>query len=640
MSSEFVFTFLAAILVFLIAVPVLTLSALARLRRLEKRESAGTDPRVLARLYGLEQRLDEIERKLAAAPAPAPAATQVQAETQPARPAPAPEPSVSTPPQKSSAQPPNVVRAPAPVARAARPALELETLIAGRWLNRVGLIALLFAVAFFLKYAFDNNWVGQRGRVAIGLLAGCGLLVYGEWLLRRGYRYFSEGISGLGAAVLYLSLYAGWSYYHLFSQGVAFVGMVVVTAAMVVVAVGRDSQRIALLALMGGFLTPMLVSTGKDQQIVLFTYLCVLDGSLLALARARDWRSLELVSFVWTQIFFWAWYDRFYSDSVVVRTTAFVTLFFVLFALLPVIRSRRTGKLTKDQILLVLSNAFSFLVALRAMLWADHRWALTITVLALAALHVVMARVVPRPRPEEPPLPRLLFAGLALMFVTLVIPIRLEGKWITMAWAVEGAVLVWSGARARIAFLRGTGLVLFALVATRLWLFRMSAERFLLNPRFAVFAVTLICYALALYFVRRELAVRKPGERNAFAILGVAANVFALWALSLELWDLFGRMRPQIGLDKNLARQTSLSLFWTLYATILMIFGVRHRMAPLRWQALALFGLTAAKVFLYDLASLERIYRILSFLVIGVVLLAVSFLYERSRVGRRSEEKS
>src|SRR3989441_11702917 len=104
---------------------------------------------------------------------------------------------------------------PLAAARHPAPRLDMETLIAGKWLNRLGILALLFAVSFFIKYAFDNNWVGPRGRVAIGLLLGSALLPWSGWLLRRGYPYFSEGIAGLGAAGLYLSLWAGWHYYRL-----------------------------------------------------------------------------------------------------------------------------------------------------------------------------------------------------------------------------------------------------------------------------------------------------------------------------------------------------------------------------------------------------------------------------------------
>jgi uncharacterized membrane protein len=116
-------------------------------------------------------------------------------------------------------------------------------------------------------------------------------------------------------------------------------------------------------------------------------------------------------------------------------------------------------------------------------------------------------------------------------------------------------------------------------------------------------------------------------EKTELGIFSVLINVFALIALSLEFWDYFGKAAT--GTDGDLARHLSLSVLWTVYATILILVGVQQKSALLRWQALALFGLVVVKVFIYDLASLDRAYRILSFLVLGSVLMIVSFLYTR-----------
>jgi uncharacterized membrane protein len=499
--------------------------------------------------------------------------------------------------------------------------LDLETLIAGR-------------------YAFENNWIGPTGRVAIGLVAGTLLLVWSQWLLGRGYRYFSEGIAGLGAGVLYLSLYAAWNYYQLLPQAVAFVGMMAVTAGMATLALGRNSARIALLALVGGYLTPMLVSTGTDQQVILFTYLLVLNAGMLMIARVRDWGSLEVLAFLATVVYFVGWYDAFYDHTKLLRTSFFATLFFAQFAALPVLRSRALGTLPSRQVLLVLANASWYLLVLRAMLWPGRRWTLTVVVLALAAAHLWIARLAPEPEEKKEGLPfvRILFAGLALTLVTLAIPIRLEGKWITIAWAVEGAVLIWSGFATRVRLLRGAGLILFGVTALRLITGPMTADQFLLNARFATFFVAVLCFAAGLYFARTSKEQLGGDEENYFGVVGVAINVFLLWALSMEVWDALGRQAAANAWEAELAQQLGLSLLWVLYATALTVTGFRTGQAGLRWQGLLLFGLVVGKVFLYDLSFLERFYRIVSFVVLGVVLLVVSFLYQR-RLAERAAEK-
>jgi uncharacterized membrane protein len=211
--------------------------------------------------------------------------------------------------------------------------------------------------------------------------------------------------------------------------------------------------------------------------------------------------------------------------------------------------------------------------------------------------------------------------------VTLAIPIRLEGKWITMSWAVEGAILAWSGFRLNLRGLRWAGVALLGAVAFRLLLFPIPAHTFVFNPRTATFAVTIACFAAAFVFSRRNESLLSARERRAFAAIGFAINTLTIWLLSMEVWGLFGRLH--IGVDAALARQLALSLTWTLYATALMAVGVRQASSVLRWQGLALFGLVVGKVFLYDLASLERVYRIVSFMALGVLLLVVSFLYQR-----------
>ena len=508
------------------------------------------------------------------------------------------------------------------------PQMDWETLIAGRWLNRIGIIAVIAGVTFFLKYAFDNNWIGPSGRVAIGLLLGASMLPWSQWLLRRGYAYFSEGIAGLGAAVMYLSIWAGCHYYTLFSRDTGFYGMIVVTAGMAAVALGRNAQRIALLSLIGGFLSPELVSSGKDEQVVLFSYLLILGAGLLVIELRRNWRSLTPVSFVLSMIYFWGWYEMFYRPEKLERTLLFATLLFLLYAALPVVRAIRFSELNPLDILVVLVNAAAYFGALYTMLWPQDRWPLTLFVLALSGIYLFITSVVPHPKTGEPPLSRLIFAGLALTFATLAIPIRLDGRWISMSFSVEGAVLIWTGLRAKASYLRTAGLLLLAIVGFRLLIFPLYAPTFLWNERFAAYFVLVLCLAAVLYAVGQHSEELSEKEMNVFGVCAVALNVYALIALSLELWDYFGR-QTGLGIDSSLAQHLALSLLWTAYASVLIALGIQRKSALLRWLALALFGTVVIKVFIYDSSYLERFYRIVSFLMLGLVLLTVSFLYQR-----------
>jgi uncharacterized membrane protein len=647
------FLVLIAIALFL-AGPVLAIMALAAVRRLERESSSRQQiPQLTSRIYVLEKRILALEAathqaehvKETAVSPPDTLTDQVRVreprfvvpEAEPTAPPPAPASVGSAIPLH-----PSVYRAASVTgeplvgtayARSAAP-VDLENRIAGNWFNRIGIIAMLIAISSGLKWAFDNDVIGPSGRVAIGVLLGALMLPWSQWLLGKGYSYFSEGIAALGEATLFLSVWAGCQYYTLYSRDVGFAAMIVITGVMAAVAIGRDSQRIAVLSSLGGLLTPILVSSGKDQQVVLFGYLILLGLGALAIASKKDWKSLVPIAFIGTQIYFWGWYGEFFHrTSPLERTVLFATLFFFLYGALPVAKAMRGRAPEELDVAIILLNAFAYSGALFILLWPADKWPLTLLFLALAAGHVGIARLIPAGEDNQSALARLLYAGLALTFLTLAVPIRLQGKWITLSFSVEGAILVWTGFRAASNFLRQAGYLLLVISGLRLLLLPPAGGQFLFNPRFATFVVMIASLGIALGAARTHKTDVTEPERTEIGILAVAINVYALIALSLEFWDYFGIAGG--AMDAALAQHVSLSVLWTLYAMLLLFFGVQKKSPLLRWQSLALFGLVVGKVFLYDLSFLDRGYRILSFFVLGAVLLGVSFSYTRKLARER-----
>jgi uncharacterized membrane protein len=640
--------------VIVIVTPILAILAFTRVRQLAEQVKGAQLKELIARVYSLEQRVTSMSKAQAGA---RPESRDSSTLCDPPRVA-ASAPPIASPAVPVSA-PPNLPKEPPETAKAGRPippaipalalsfahadassGRDLETLIGGSWFNRVGILALIIAVSLFLKYAFDNNWIGPSGRVAIGVLVGAALLPWSQWLEGKGYGYFSEGIAALGQATLFLSIWAGCRYYTLFSTNVGFAGMIVVTAVMAAIALGRNSERIALLSLLGGFLTPLLLSTGKDEQMVLCTYLLILGCGLLIIGARREWRALAPISLVLTQIYFWGWYEKFYRSPKLVPTIIFATLFFLLYFVLPALRAVRNSALDSVEVLVVLLNSTAYLGALYVTLWPAYRWPLTVLVLALSAVHLAIARFVQPEKSGQWPVAQQLLAGLALTFATLAIPIRLDGKWITLALAVEAALLVRIGVRSLAPLLRLAGFFLLALAALRVLFIPLPAPQFLLNERFATYAGVIVCMATVLFTARTSYGAIQKEEAGSpesilLGVLAVFINVYALIALSLELWDYFGRSRS-LGIDTGLAQHLALSLLWTAYASMLMLTGMKRHSPLLRWQSLALFGLVVLKVFLYDLSYLERFYRILSFLILGLVLLVVSFLYQSKASRQRA----
>jgi len=639
------------VILLLLVGPILAILALTAVRRLEAEFGDSRQQQLTSRIYALEQRLAAIERSIATAPptretAAKPHTTEANEPPEPSiedlvhvhlPPSAVPPPPMIPSVPSSSLAPNQASTTPLILPKVALPPgwqgqqsddLDLESRIAGKWFNRVGIVAVLISVSYFLKLAFDNNWIGPSGRVAIGVLLGALMLPWSQWLLGRGYSYFSEGIAALGEATLFLSVWAGCQYYQLYSRDVGFAAMIAITAVMAAVAIGRNSQRIAVLSLLGGLLTPILASSGKNQQVVLFTYLLFLGAGSLVIQAKKGWKSLAPIAFVGTQIYFWGWYSEFFhTTSPLERTVFFATLFYLLFSLLPILNAMRGPDFGELDISMVLLNSFAYSGALFVLLWPDDKWPLTLLFLALAGGHVAIARLLPAASETQSATARLLFAGLALTFLTLAIPIRLEGNWITLSFAVEGAILVYTGFQTSSNFLRQSGYLLLAIAALRLLFFPPAGRPFLFNARFGAYAVMIACFAVALWAAQTNQSKIAGQEQVEVGIFAVVINIYALIALSLEFWDFFGKASTT--LDAALAQHLSLSILWTAYATALLIGGVQTKSALLRWQSLVLFGLVVGKVFIYDLSFLERVYRILSFFVLGAVLLAVSFVYTR-----------
>jgi uncharacterized membrane protein len=264
------------------------------------------------------------------------------------------------------------------------------------------------------------------------------------------------------------------------------------------------------------------------------------------------------------------------------------------------------------------------------MLWPHQRWTLTLATLLLSAAHVVAARMVPSQRGRSDA--RLLLGGVAVTVATLVIPIRLDGSWTTLAWSIEGAVLMWTGFRIGVRSMRGMAFVLFAIAGVRVTVMALfttlSPAHVVLNQRFLTAAITVACLGIALWTARDRTAGLGAVERHAFAVLAVAMNVLAVLVLTVEV-QLYFRASAQAA-PNALAKGLAVSLLWALYASGLMASGVRQAIAGLRWQALALFGLTTWKVLIDDMAFLDGFYRVVSTTALGLILLIVSFVYQRS----------
>lgn len=550
-----------------------------------------------------------------------------------------------------SSAPPLIHAQPAPQPVSAKERPDLEKKIGQYWLNRVGIVAILIGVSYFLKLAFENDWIGPAGRIAIGLLAGIGFILWSERFRKRGYAGFSYSLKAVGIGTLYLSLWGAFQIYHLIPAAAAFAAMIVVTASTIALALSQNAELLASFALIGGFATPILLSTGQNHEAVLFSYVCLLDAGILEMAAAKPWRRLLWGSFAGTMILYWGWYSDYYSPDQRALTIFFAALFAAIFAAIPLMtryaRSTRFSGPSMTLTLLPLLNAAAFFLALYEM-YEYETATLTWFALALAAVYLILANAFARRNPtEDAKVVQLLHVAIAIAFITIAIPLKLDREWITIGWLIESAVLLFVSVKTRTNFLRYLAATALVLGIARLLFFdRYNTETLLFNARFATYVVAIaVLGGIAVFGKRHASADEKPFLRMA----AIGVNLLALIALTLEASDYFDRMISAGGgsdyhfyQNVSLERGLTYSAIWLIYGAVLMAVGFRNRSAFVRWQALILIAFTTGKVFIYDVSQLGGSYRIVSFIALGAVLLGISFVYQRDwlKLSPRGPDKS
>ena len=256
---------------------------------------------------------------------------------EPSRPSPRPSPRPSTmgaaPP--SSSRPLPFDQAPPPIeAKGSLPALNLEAFMGAKLFAWLGGLALFLGIAFLIKYSFEHNLITPVMRVTLGGLIGLALVVGGWFVPREKYAITGQTLCATGVVTLYAVVFGAHALYGFFGLSMAFALMAGITAAAFLLAVRMEAQVIAILGLLGGFLTPILLSTNQDHPWALFSYVALLDAGLAAVALRQRWRHLVTLAAVATILMQWAWFAAFFQPAKVF-TAGWIFLAFEAMFLLP-----------------------------------------------------------------------------------------------------------------------------------------------------------------------------------------------------------------------------------------------------------------------------------------------------------------
>lgn len=439
---------------------------------------------------------------------------------------------------------------------------DLEKFIGENLANKIGIAVLVLGIAFFVKYAIDKDWINEAGRVLIGLACGAILIGLAHYF-RNTYRSFSSVLVGGGLSVFYFSIAFAFHQYELIGQTAAFIFMVIISGMGVVLSLYYNRQELAILATIGAFITPFLVSTGKENYIALFTYLCIINGGLMVLSWFKRWSSINIIALLFTTIIYGGWLiKRTIIDDVAdlpsQHAFLFATIFYLLFVAMSVINNIRLKNTFRAfDFIIVLGINFLYYAAGMIILgtWsADNKGLFT----GLAGIfNLVLAFIFYRKKSIDPNFLSLLI-GLAIGFLSLVAPIQFSGNHIVLFWAAESVVLLWLYQRTGITLLKHASLLVAVCLLISMvnnWFGVYLSDQTSLPPILNKGFVTSVVAAVALFLYHYLMPKQSnPGYlskissgrvKKAFLFLSLLT---AYLAGVFEIWYQFNTRYPEVAI--------------------------------------------------------------------------------------------
>ena len=317
----------------------------------------------------------------------------------------------------------------------------------GNLLVKVGVVVLFFGVAFLLKYAAEHTQIPIELRLVAVVLGGCALIALG-WRLRTNRSSYAQVLQGGGVGILYLTVFAALRLYQLLPPTLALLVLAAMAALAAALAVLQNAPALALLGATGGFLAPILTSTGSGSHVQLFFYYALLNLGILGVAWFKAWRPLNLIGFAFTFVISGFWGYRYYQPAFFSSVEPFLILFFLFYVAAAVLYALRQPPQLKglaDGTLIFGTPLIA--AALQAALVQDFDYGMAWSALALGLFYLGLGSALLRVHGRS--LAQLVetFLVLGIIFASLAIPLAFDGRWTSAAWAVEGAGILWLGVR-------------------------------------------------------------------------------------------------------------------------------------------------------------------------------------------------
>ncbi|MDH6253225.1 putative membrane protein [Chryseobacterium sp. H1D6B] len=620
-------------------------------------------------------------------------------------------------------------------------------------LTIIGIFTLVLGIGYFVKYAIDKNWISETARLAIGLCTGAGIMVIGHFI-RKNYSSFSSIIIGGGIAVLYFSVTIAFQEYHLFSQNTAFILISLITLISIVLSYYYKSEVLIIFSLFGGFLAPLMISTGQSNYPFLFTYLMVLNIGMLIIAFLKHWKSIGWIAFIFTSIYLFYWV---FEKTEILSVYFYVASYIIFYAFALQNYVKKNTLVTLDILMLILINFSSITGLVYIFNQLNYEPVIIFPIIFAAVNGLLLFREYSRKNFETN---YSVFAGITISLVTLAFALQFKTDLITSVWAVEAALLLFIWKKTNLTIFRICFYILFPLVIISqmtTWAGYFSAKdlKIIFNPIFLTSSVTIITvlsnlfllkrfsennksknsffenvfsvisygviyiavlleiiyhishkpdsiilstaflysiyYVLILLILRKKLDIGKEIETGLiylflFLIImhaGAAGSevvtavlerkisqhfygIYLLYlipfiytglkiipkssflnfkagywfigavitaAASLELYHLY-----ILGNARNITESYQLQkhfnilylpIIWTVTASIFIYRGLKSNIAELNKIGFTLIGIMVLKLYVYDVWQMDNISRVIAFIILGLILLLSSFMFQR-----------
>ncbi len=457
----------------------------------------------------------------------------------------------------------------------------LEKFIGENLINKIGIIITVIGVAIGAKYSIENDLISPLTRIVLGYLAGFGLLAVGLKLKKNYLNYSAVLVSG-AMAIMYFITYAAYSFYGLVPQLLAFILMFVFTVFTVLAALNYNKQVIAHIGLVGAYAVPFLLSNDSGNVLVLFSYMSIINIGILIISFKKHWKPVFYASFALTWLIYCSWYFSDYNEiEHFLLALTFLSLFFAIFYItFLAYKLRQQQKIDSQDIVLLLANSFLY-YGLGYLILNDHETGvqlLGLFTLFNALVHFAVSVLIFKRKMASKNL-FFVIAGLVLVFITIAIPVQLDGNWVTLLWAGEAALLFWIGRTKQITTYEKISYALMVLAALSIlhdwseayssYLFHYSEYK--LAPIFNVTFLTSVLFIVAFVFINKINATtietspisKKNLLRRIFMVVMPVILIAALYfSFRLEIEAYFDQLYAQSAIDINTNGNTYSENYW------------------------------------------------------------------------------